>query len=168
MLLSVLQVKVLPQELVQWLAAYGLEPLLLVKGLLLRDDRPFLGNGDFAIMSTVTTSLERPLTEPELAEFGKQQARLLQDIGELVIQKKVAVDEFKARDRRKTEAGRGNLQTHQSRPGTPRHRVRCAAQHARERMKEFRCRCYGPDRKDRRNDVRGLSEPAARSGRAWR
>lgn len=47
-------------------------------------------------MSTVTTSLERPLTEPELAELGKQQARLLQDIGELVIQKKVAVDEFKA------------------------------------------------------------------------
>jgi hypothetical protein len=47
-------------------------------------------------MSTVTTSIERPLTEPELAELGKQQARLLQDIGELVVQKKVAVDEFKA------------------------------------------------------------------------
>ena len=47
-------------------------------------------------MSTVTTSIERPLTEPELAELGKQQARLLQDIGELVMQKKVAVDEFKA------------------------------------------------------------------------
>ena len=47
-------------------------------------------------MSTVTTSLERPLTEPELAELGKRQARLLEDIGELVIQEKVAVDEFKA------------------------------------------------------------------------
>ena len=47
-------------------------------------------------MSTVTTSIERPLTEPELAELGKQQARLLQDIGELVMQKKVTVDEFKA------------------------------------------------------------------------
>ncbi|MBV9082374.1 MAG: hypothetical protein JOZ62_06860 [Acidobacteriaceae bacterium] len=47
-------------------------------------------------MSTVTTSIERPLTEPELAEVGKQQARLLQDIGELVMQKKVAVDEFKS------------------------------------------------------------------------
>ena len=47
-------------------------------------------------MSTVTTSIERPLTEPELAELGKQQARLLLDIGELVMQKKVAVDEFKA------------------------------------------------------------------------
>ena len=74
----------------------ALEPLLLVKGLLLGHGRPFLGTGDFAIMSTVTTSLERPLTEPELAELGRQQARLLQDIGELVIQKKVAVDEFKA------------------------------------------------------------------------
>jgi hypothetical protein len=47
-------------------------------------------------MSTVTTSIERPLTEPELAELGKQQARLLQNIGELVRQKKVAIDEFKA------------------------------------------------------------------------
>jgi hypothetical protein len=47
-------------------------------------------------MSTVTTSIERLLTESELAELGKQQARLLQDIGELVMQKKVAVDEFKA------------------------------------------------------------------------
>jgi len=47
-------------------------------------------------MSTVTTSIERPLTEPELAELGRQQARLLQDIGELVVQKKVAIDEFKA------------------------------------------------------------------------
>ncbi len=47
-------------------------------------------------MGTVTTSIERPLTEPELAELGKQQARLLQNIGELVMQKKVAVDEFKA------------------------------------------------------------------------
>jgi len=47
-------------------------------------------------MSTVATSIERPLTEPELAELGKQQARLLQNIGELVIQKKVAMDEFKA------------------------------------------------------------------------
>ena len=47
-------------------------------------------------MSTVTTSIERPLTEPELADLGKQQARLLQDIGELLMQKKVAVDEFKA------------------------------------------------------------------------
>jgi len=47
-------------------------------------------------VSTVTTSIERPLTEPELAELGKQQARLLQDIGELVMQKKVAVDEFKS------------------------------------------------------------------------
>jgi hypothetical protein len=47
-------------------------------------------------MSTVATSIERPLTEPELAELGRQQARLLQDIGELVIQKKVAMDEFKA------------------------------------------------------------------------
>ena len=45
-------------------------------------------------MSTVTTSIERPLTELELAELGKQQARLLQDIGELVTQKKVAADEF--------------------------------------------------------------------------
>src|SRR3954454_21567792 len=47
-------------------------------------------------MSTATTSIERLLTEPELAELGKQQARLLQEIGELVMQKKVAVDEFKA------------------------------------------------------------------------
>ena len=47
-------------------------------------------------MSTVTTSIERPLTEPELAELGKQQARLLQDISELVMQKKVTADEFKA------------------------------------------------------------------------
>jgi hypothetical protein len=47
-------------------------------------------------MGTVTTSIERPLTEPELADLGKQQARLLQDIGELVMQKKVAIDEFKA------------------------------------------------------------------------
>ena len=47
-------------------------------------------------MSTVTTPIERPLTEAELAELGKQQARLLQDIGELVMQKKVAVDEYKA------------------------------------------------------------------------
>ncbi|MBV9081800.1 MAG: hypothetical protein JOZ62_03930 [Acidobacteriaceae bacterium] len=47
-------------------------------------------------MSTVTTSIERPLTEAELAELGKKQARLLQDIGELVMEKKVAVDEFKA------------------------------------------------------------------------
>jgi len=47
-------------------------------------------------MGPVTTSIDRPLTEPELAELGKQQARLLQDIGELVMQKKVAVDEFKA------------------------------------------------------------------------
>jgi hypothetical protein len=46
-------------------------------------------------MGTVTIPIERPLTEPELAELGKQQARLLQDIGELVMQK-VAVDEFKA------------------------------------------------------------------------
>src|SRR5579885_237007 len=46
-------------------------------------------------MRTVTTSIERPLTEPELAELGKQQARLLQNIGELVMQKKVSVDEFK-------------------------------------------------------------------------
>ncbi len=47
-------------------------------------------------MGTVTTSIERPLTEPELADLGKQQARLLQDIGELVMQKKVVIDEFKA------------------------------------------------------------------------
>ncbi|MBV9082084.1 MAG: hypothetical protein JOZ62_05370 [Acidobacteriaceae bacterium] len=47
-------------------------------------------------MGTVTTSIERPLTEPELAGLGKQQARLLQDIGELLMQKKVAIDEFKA------------------------------------------------------------------------
>ena len=47
-------------------------------------------------MSTVMTSAERPLTEAELADLGKQQARLLQDIGELVVQKKVAADEFKA------------------------------------------------------------------------
>ena len=47
-------------------------------------------------MSSVTTSIERPLTEPEVADLGKQQARLLQDIGELIMQKKVAVDEFKA------------------------------------------------------------------------
>ena len=47
-------------------------------------------------MGTVSTSIERLLTEPELAELGKQQARLLQEIGELVMQKKVAVDEFKA------------------------------------------------------------------------
>ena len=47
-------------------------------------------------MSTVNTSIERLLKEPELAELGKQQARLLQEIGELVMQKKVAVDEFKA------------------------------------------------------------------------
>ncbi len=47
-------------------------------------------------MSTVMTCAERPLTEAELAELGKQQARLLQDIGELVVQKKVAADEFKA------------------------------------------------------------------------
>lgn len=48
-------------------------------------------------MSTVMTSIEWPLTEPELADLGKQQARLLQDIGELIMQKKVAVDEFKER-----------------------------------------------------------------------
>jgi hypothetical protein len=47
-------------------------------------------------MSSVTTSIERPLTEPEVADLGKQQARLLQGIGELIMQKKVAVDEFKA------------------------------------------------------------------------
>jgi hypothetical protein len=47
-------------------------------------------------MSAVTTSIERLLTEPEVAELGKQQARLLQEIGELVMQKKVAIDEFKA------------------------------------------------------------------------
>ena len=74
----------------------AVERLLLVKGLPLAPGRVFLGAGDFAIMSTVTTSIERPLTEPELAELGKQQARLLQEIGELVTQKKVAVDEFKA------------------------------------------------------------------------
>ena len=109
-------------------------------------------------MSAVTTSIERLLTEPELAELGKQQARLLQDIGELVMQKKVAVDEFKAAIGEKQKSG----------PGTPRHRLRCAAQHARERTEEFCCRCHWPDRKGRRHDVRGLSEPAVRRGRASR
>ena len=120
-----------------------LEPLLLVKRLLLGHGRPFLGTGDFASMSTVTTSLERPLTEPELAELGKQRARLLQDIGELVMQKEVAADEFRVAIGEKQKqveeiSRRINL-------GLERQDIEChvLTQHAREGTKEFRCRGHG-------------------------
>ena len=97
-------------------------------------------------MSTVTTSIERLLTEPELAELGKQQARLLQEIGELVMQKKVAVDEFKAAIGEKQKQVEELSKAHQSGPGAPGHRMRCAVRHARKRAEEFCCRCHWPDR----------------------
>lgn len=47
-------------------------------------------------MPTTMTWKERPFSESELAGLGKEQARLLQDIGQLVVQEKVSTDGFKA------------------------------------------------------------------------